>query len=103
MVVVTGDFHHVENQIKVSFNSKFTLIHGKEYFQGNEDEIKLEFLKIVYNHQMTNSKKMTVDTIVVDTVVESKAILQSGPNSGYCCSNKIAKGNKKYCGMHSEK
>ena len=75
MVVVTGDFHHVENQIKVSFNSKFTLIHGKEYFQGNEDEIKLEFLKIVYNHQMTNSQKMTVvskvDT-VKDTVVESK-------------------------------
>jgi hypothetical protein len=75
MVVVTGDFHHVENQIKVSFNSKFTLIHGNEYFQGNEDEIKLEFLKIVYNHQMTNSQKMTVvskvDT-VKDTVVESK-------------------------------
>lgn len=32
-----------------------------------------------------------------------KAILQSGVNAGYCCSNKIAKGNKKYCGMHSEK
>ena len=32
-----------------------------------------------------------------------KAILSSGPNAGYACSNKIAKGNKKYCGMHSEK
>ena len=75
MIVLNCDYREVENQIKVSFNSKFTLIHGKEYFQGNQDEIKLEFLKIVYNHQMTNSQKMAVDTVVVskvDTVVESK-------------------------------
>jgi hypothetical protein len=32
-----------------------------------------------------------------------KAILQSGVNAGYPCGNKIAKGNKKYCGMHSDK
>ena len=74
MIVVNGDYREVENQIKVSFNSKFTLVHGREYFQGNEDEIKLEFLKIVYSYQL--NKKTTVeakvDMIINDTVVEAK-------------------------------
>ena len=71
MIVVNGDYHEVENQLKFSFNSKFTLVHGREYFQGNEDEIKLEFLKIVYNYQLNNSHKTTIEC-KDDTVDESK-------------------------------
>ena len=73
MIVVKDDYREVENQIKFSFNSKFTLVHGKEYFQGNKDEIKQEFLKIVYNHEISNTQKLTFDSKVEnDTVVESK-------------------------------
>ena len=59
MIVINGDYRELENQIKKSFNDKFTLIHGNEYFQGNKDEIKLEFLKIVYNNQINSRKKFS--------------------------------------------
>ena len=73
MIVVKDDYREVENQLKISFNSKFTLVHGKEYFQGNKDEIKQEFLKIVYNHEITNTQKLTFESKVEnDTVVDSK-------------------------------
>lgn len=44
----------VEREIKKIFNSKFKLIAGKEYFEGNEEEIKVEFYSIVTNFTNTN-------------------------------------------------
>ena len=40
-----NDYLRVKTKIKKSFNFKFTLIHGQDYFQGDEKEIKLEFLR----------------------------------------------------------
>jgi hypothetical protein len=37
----------LEDKIKKKFNEKFNLIAGNEYFQGNEDEMKKEFRKII--------------------------------------------------------
>ena len=52
MIVINGNYLAVEKQIKNSFNSKFTLVHGKEHFQGDRNEMKLEFLKIIYNYEL---------------------------------------------------
>ena len=52
MIVIKDNFRELEKQIKNSFNNKFRLFHGKENYQGNRDEIKLEFLKIVYNYEL---------------------------------------------------
>lgn len=38
----------VEREVKIRFNSKFKLVAGKEYFEGNEDDIKKEFNDVVY-------------------------------------------------------
>jgi hypothetical protein len=39
----------VEREVKTSFNIKFNLVAGKEYFEGNEADIKKEFNDIVSN------------------------------------------------------
>ena len=42
----------VENQIKEQFNDKFKLIAGKEYFEGEEEDIKREFNNIVIQYHI---------------------------------------------------
>ena len=37
----------VEREVKTNFNNKFNLVAGKEYFEGNEADIKKEFNYIV--------------------------------------------------------
>ena len=76
-LIEVNDCREVEKNLKLLFNSKFILIEGKEHFKGNEDEIKLEFLKIVYNYQVN---------IQQNTVLETKVDTDS---SGYLCENKI--------------
>lgn len=39
-----------EEKIKLIFNQKFKLVSGKEMFEGEEEEIVIEFFKIVFNH-----------------------------------------------------
>jgi hypothetical protein len=41
----------LENKIKKDFNNKFKLIAGKEYFEGDEENIKLLFRKLVEEHE----------------------------------------------------
>jgi hypothetical protein len=53
MIVINGNYLAVEKQIKNSFNSKFTLVNGKEHFQGDRNEMKIEFLKIIYNYELS--------------------------------------------------
>lgn len=84
-LIEVNDCREVEKNLKLLFNSKFILIEGKEHFKGNEDQIKLEFLKIVYNYELNNSNKTTVDTVVkskvdtvVDTVVDTKKVQLQG-------------------------
>ena len=39
----------VEREVKTRFNTKFNLVAGKEYFEGNETDIKKEFNDVVSN------------------------------------------------------
>ena len=72
-----------------------------------EVEVKVKMVKKTKGTkettEITQTKKIKQTKEVKKEAGTCKAILQSGPNAGYSCSNKIAKGNKKYCGMHSEK
>jgi len=40
----------VERKLKIRFRAKFKLVAGKEYFEGNEEDIKREFIDVVSNH-----------------------------------------------------
>lgn len=46
----------VENKLKKIFNKKFKLIAGKEYFEGNEEEMKRTFINIVNEKQIMKKK-----------------------------------------------
>lgn len=46
----------LEKLIKDHFNNKFNLIAGKEFFEGNEFDIKSEFIKLITDHQSQNYK-----------------------------------------------
>lgn len=39
----------IEKRLKAAFAAKFPLVAGNEYFQGDENELILEFLRIVYS------------------------------------------------------
>ena len=65
-------------------------------------ELKVK-LKVVKKQDKVKEEKKVKEVKEKKEPATCKAILSSGPNAGYACSNKIAKGNKKYCGMHSEK
>jgi len=63
------DYKTLEELIKVYFRSKFKLVRGSEYFEGNELEIKLEFLSVImiYLSQsikpvLTEAKPTTIET-----------------------------------------
>jgi uncharacterized C2H2 Zn-finger protein len=45
----------IERKIKETFNKKFKLVAGKEYFEGDENEMKKEFLIITENCNMINN------------------------------------------------
>lgn len=78
MIVINDNCHELEKQIKNSFNNKFRFFQENEHYQGNRDEIKLEFLKIIYNYELRipteEQFKISEDNtdVVVDTPVESK-------------------------------
>jgi hypothetical protein len=64
----------LEQNIKNNFNNKFKLIGGKEYFEGNENDIINEFCNIVYNYR-NNYNLIAKDTISEDTIKNIKDIL----------------------------
>lgn len=71
----------IEIEIKKSFNSKFKLVAGKEYFEGNEDDIKREFNEIVY--KFTILKNNTEDIFKTKELekaqVEEKKVISKEP------------------------
>ena len=59
--------YQLEQQLKASFNSKFKLIAGNEYFEGNEIDIDTEFINIVNDYrksflisQLETSQNITI-------------------------------------------
>ena len=57
----------LETKIKNVFNDKFTLIAGREFFEGNEDDIFTEFVNLVIKHrkEFSNNNTKNKTTIVV--------------------------------------
>ena len=51
----------VEKLLKTSFNSKFTLVGGKEYFEGDETTIKILFKEIVFSKSTNNKTQIILD------------------------------------------
>ena len=49
--------HKTESFIKAIFNDKFTLIAGKEYYEGDESNMKKEFINVISNHNIKNEIK----------------------------------------------
>ncbi len=55
----------LETKIKNVFNDKFTLIAGREFFEGNEDDIFTEFVNLVIKHRKEFSNNNEHDTTIV--------------------------------------
>ena len=102
MIVIKDNFRELEKQIKNSFNNKFRLFHGKENYQGNRDEIKLEFLKIVYNYELRSlaeeQSKISEDNIDLekqlkcqycDKTFTTKYILKKHNDTTKCIQNRF--------------
>jgi PHP family Zn ribbon phosphoesterase len=67
----------LEKNIKRVFNEKFKLIAGNEYFEGDEKNIKDEFLKIVIEYEKENKvdEKENIDILFCnldDQIIISK-------------------------------
>jgi hypothetical protein len=63
----------LEREVKTCFNSKFSLIAGKEYFEGNETDIKKEFNDIVSKFTLLKSDDFENNFTSTDQV--SKTLL----------------------------
>lgn len=50
----------VESKIKNYLKNKYTLIAGSEYFEGNEDDILKDFLKILFENKLKNEKEIII-------------------------------------------
>ena len=78
----------IESELKKAFNKKFELIAGREYYKGNESDMRDEFLKIACNFENTH--------VVVDN--------KNGDNCiGWCmdCYYNQFYGISKLCSYHS--
>ena len=51
----------LENNIKNTFNEKFKLIAGNEYFEGNENDMIVVFNNLVIKHHMIFNIRKTSD------------------------------------------
>lgn len=71
--------HKTESNIKTIFNDKFTLIAGKEYYEGEESNMRQEFINIVNNYsneikeekytkQLSNEQIYTKETFTKDSI-----------------------------------
>jgi hypothetical protein len=70
----------LENKIKKEFNNKFKLEKGREYFEGNEENIKLLFRKLVEEHEkeypITKEEIEDNNTTEINTASENKIELK---------------------------
>jgi len=74
----------LEKEVKIRFNSKFSLIAGREYFEGNEIDIKKEFNDIVSkslkiygfenNLNVKESNIMLIKNNPINSIQENKIV-----------------------------
>jgi len=67
----------LEQEVKNVFNSKFILIAGKEYFEGNEADIKKEFNDVVSKFTLKNENDLSVK----ETIIHLNMNTESGKNN----------------------
>lgn len=68
----------IEALIKRVFNEKFRLIAGKEYFEGNETDMKTNFIEIVTNYKPR--EKSIIPSLKYIIPSETPNILSETPN-----------------------
>ena len=66
----------LETNIKNTFNNKYTLIAGKEYFEGDEKNIVNDFVKIVndYNNEIYDTNNYATNTDITNTDITNTDI-----------------------------
>jgi len=60
----------LETNIKNTFNNKFTLIAGNEYYEGNENDMLKCFIDIIFNHK--NSNEEINNTYIINVKEDDK-------------------------------
>jgi hypothetical protein len=75
LIMECNDPFILENLIKYSFNYKFKLVAGHEYYEGNEADIRLEFFNIVNNHLISTQ----VQNVAHQQINNSQAIPNPNP------------------------
>ena len=84
-VIKCKDYFTIENEIIKRFKEKFITCGGKEYFQGNEEEMKKEFCEIVSKFTTTNTIETDIKTSDENIVYEKNDISKSSCKSKYSC------------------
>jgi hypothetical protein len=65
--------HKTESCIKIRFNDKFTLIAGKEYYEGDETNMKQEFINVISNQNEIKEEKSTEQSSTKETTTEQSS------------------------------
>jgi hypothetical protein len=69
VIMECNDPFVLERKIKEVFNKKFTLFKGNEYFEGDENAMKMEFLKITHGYDITKfnvKEEQKINKIVIN-------------------------------------
>lgn len=74
----------IEEQIKKVFNKKFKLIAGKEYFEGNENKMIEEFLRVVNKFK---NNEINVDNIFNIDNIDNNIEINNNEEKKYKCKN----------------
>jgi hypothetical protein len=69
----------IESQIKRVFEAKFKLIAGKEYFEGNESDMIIEFFNIVQNYKSCSNQVLQTNTQIDSINANSSKQLPMAP------------------------
>ncbi len=86
-IIKCKDYFTVEKEIIKRFKEKFILCGGKEYFEGDEEEMKNEFCEIVSKFITTNTTENTIDN-TTDTHIKTSdenIIYDEHKNSKFSC------------------
>ena len=81
----------IEKNIKDEFSKKFKLIAGKEYFEGNEQDILFSFVNIIFknNNIQLYDNKLDGDNLKIDEDNNDVDIIINNINNKYLLNNYI--------------
>ena len=81
----------IEKNIKDEFSKKFKLIAGKEYFEGNEQDILFSFVNIIFknNNIQLYDNKLDGDNLKIDEDNNDIDLIIDNINNKYLSNNYI--------------